>query len=830
MARTFYVDARSGSDANSGTSANSAFASLAKVNSLELQPGDTVLFARDSVFQGGLNLRASGTSSAPITFGAYGSGADPVFTGGQNGVAGNGQDHIVVRDIRITNMSGAAIISFDSSDWVIDNVNVDGVGKAYVPGNNEFSAFQFRFSDHITIQNSSYKNVNGDGVFLWEVSDIKILNNNFDTPRGPSADNVHSYRMSNYEIRGNVMSFAGETDSGKGNMVVQESKNGVIANNTFILTDHAHYGIGGTIQNGVIENNHFIGRAEGTWSVGLNVTETLGSPSNVTNMTIRNNFFDGVGAGIYTWDGNNAGTAYRNNFNITGNIFKDLRDPALVSEWPVQLNGTYANNTLINSADPNIGGTAGSWSVYGNVHTSQMPAWSGGADSYKPVEVIAGTDGNDKLVGTDGDDIIWGDSKQDGPAGGDDILRGGKGDDYLSGGPGSDIYVAERGGGNDTIRWFEASKDKIDVSLFGWKSLAEMQAAGVTMTPGTDSNGVATLTINFGSGDSFKLFGVPSLAATDFKFAATGGPPNPVPTPTEIIGTTLADVLKGTSGNETIDGKAGNDTLTGGGGHDTFVIRAGHGNDVITDFMGFNVRPWVNPAESDSIKFNGAGMTAANMRLFQAGEDLVITFDGVADTKVTLKGVWTDAIDNLAGVPHGFIFDGQTAPTDSFDTLLWNTQISQVAKANHVTFLSDQDNTVNGRDNSNDVINGQGGNDVLRGLSGNDVLRGDAGNDVLDGGTGNDRLDGGTGSDRLTGGSGADTFVFARGYGQDTVTDFVSGTDKIDLSAFGLGSMAKLAEAATVTSNANSVAIDFGNGDRLTVFGITTLAQTHVIV
>ena len=48
-----------------------------------------------------------------------------------------------------------------------------------------------------------------------------------------------------------------------------------------------------------------------------------------------------------------------------------------------------------------------------------------------------------------------------------------------------------RGGGMDTIRWFETGKDKIDVKLFGWKSLAEMQAAGVTMTSGKDSSGAA---------------------------------------------------------------------------------------------------------------------------------------------------------------------------------------------------------------------------------------------------------------------------------------------------------------------------------------------------
>ncbi|HEX2116079.1 MAG TPA: right-handed parallel beta-helix repeat-containing protein, partial [Alphaproteobacteria bacterium] len=690
------------SDGNLGTSSSSPFASLAKVNSLGLQPGDTVLFARGATFNGGIEVNASGTASAPITYGAYGSGAEPVFANAQNGFDGHGNSNIVIRDINIRNMSGAAVINFGGSNWTIDNVDVDTVGTAYVPGNNEFSAFQFRGFSGLTIQNSSYKNVNGDGVFLWEVSGIKILNNNFGTPSGPTSDNIHSYRISNYEIRGNVMDFSGSTDSGKGNMVVQESSNGVIANNTFIMSN-AHYGIGGTIQNGVIENNHFIGRAEGTWSTALNVTEGLGYASTVTNMTIRNNFFDGSGMGIYTWDGNGAGTAYRNNFNITGNIFKNLRDPAIVAEWPVQLNGAYANNTLINTTDPNWGGTLGSWSMTNNVHTSTMPSWNGGAGSYVPVPVvpvIKGTEGGDNLVGTDGADTIWGDPLQDGPTGGNDVIRGGKGADYVSGGAGNDTYVGERGGGMDTIRWFEAGKDKIDVKLFGWKSLTEMQAAGVTMTAGVDANSTPLVTLNFGNGDGFKVTGVSSLAATDFAFAA-GSTPAPTPTPTPPTGT-----ISGTAGNDKLTGSENvNDVIDARGGHDTLY-----------------------------------GLS---------GDD-------------TLR----------AGI----------------------------------------------------------GNDTAYGGLGNDRLDGGSGDDRLYGEAGNDRLDGSTGRDWLIGGAGNDVFAFARGHGSDLAVDFVAGQDKIDLSAFGLGGMAQLtASASVVSTSANTLYVDFGSGDRLTIYGIGKLTADNVI-
>ncbi|MGV3492971.1 MAG: M10 family metallopeptidase [Ramlibacter sp.] len=68
-------------------------------------------------------------------------------------------------------------------------------------------------------------------------------------------------------------------------------------------------------------------------------------------------------------------------------------------------------------------------------------------------------------------------------------------------------------------------------------------------------------------------------------------------------------------------------------------------------------------------------------------------------------------------------------------------------------------------------------------------LSGKGGNDVLSGGGGNDVLAGGRGADRLTGGNGRDIFDFdtvgesgASAGTRDTVTDFVRGTDRIDLS------------------------------------------------
>lgn len=88
----------------------------------------------------------------------------------------------------------------------------------------------------------------------------------------------------------------------------------------------------------------------------------------------------------------------------------------------------------------------------------------------------------------------------------------------------------------------------------------------------------------------------------------------------------------------------------------------------------------------------------------------------------------------------------------------------------------------------NDLLFGGSGGDHLMGGAGNDALSGDSGNDWLEGGIGNDILYGGSGKDILSGGAGSDSFLYlavteSAPSAPDVISDFVHGSDKIDLSA-----------------------------------------------
>ena len=78
---TIYYVSNSGNDSNSGISTSSPWQTLTKVNTTLFFAGDQILFQRGDTFYGSLTIKQSGTSDKPITFGAYGTGANPIITG-----------------------------------------------------------------------------------------------------------------------------------------------------------------------------------------------------------------------------------------------------------------------------------------------------------------------------------------------------------------------------------------------------------------------------------------------------------------------------------------------------------------------------------------------------------------------------------------------------------------------------------------------------------------------------------------------------------------------------------------------------------------------------
>ncbi|NVO04323.1 MAG: right-handed parallel beta-helix repeat-containing protein, partial [Bacteroidetes bacterium] len=83
-ATNYFFSNSTGDDKRTSAEAQSSstpWKSIAKLNATTFAPGDAIFFNKGDTFYGSILINSSGTSSAPITFGAYGSGADPVITG-----------------------------------------------------------------------------------------------------------------------------------------------------------------------------------------------------------------------------------------------------------------------------------------------------------------------------------------------------------------------------------------------------------------------------------------------------------------------------------------------------------------------------------------------------------------------------------------------------------------------------------------------------------------------------------------------------------------------------------------------------------------------------
>lgn len=232
----------------------------------------------------------------------------------------------------------------------------------------------------------------------------------------------------------------------------------------------------------------------------------------------------------------------------------------------------------------------------------------------------------------------------------------------------------------------------------------------------------------------------------------------------------------------------------------TYNISLGSGLTVIDNFRGAGsvVAPG-GAVQVDTLKFDGAGMTAENMRIEQVeGGGLMITFDGIegSNASVLLTDFYKGHLGNdLAnpGVPYAFgniLFNGETETTRELDVQrtsdLWNTAQHKDA----LTFLNNSGSEFWGLDNSNDIIlaginssivHGGSGDDNIRGGKGADLIYGDDGRDVLKGGTGHDTILGGKGNDYMWGQNGNDTL------NGETGTDRLYGGGGVD-TLYGGGS------------------------------------------
>ena len=402
-----------------------------------------------------------------------------------------------------------------------------------------------------------------------------------------------------------------------------------------------------------------------------------------------------------------------------------------------ELHGGSDNDELFGEdGDDTLYGDDGNDKLFGGDGDDEL---HGGEDD----DELFGGDGDDTLYGDAGDDYLgggnglnylYGGSGQDTLVGGEDTdyMYGGSGNDYLIGGNGPNYMYGEDGNdilqGGDGYDYIEGG-DGID-NISGGNGYNEMygQEGNDYIYGGNDNDyidgGVGDDHLYGGNGNN-TIYG---REGNDTIYDGDDA--------SYIYGDEGDDIIHAGGGNDVIDGGTGNDFIQDDHGDDTIIFKAGYGVDTIWDAAGYN-----------TIQLSGLDIASANFS--RSGNDLTISFGGDA---IILKQYYDFYNFNING-----------------------TDVSALINSLHG---SDNDDWMSVSNTNGDSLYGEGGNDNLSGNSGNDSLYGGTGNDTLNGNDGDDILDGGEGNDWLYGGNGNDTYIFGKGYGNDTIEDW-GGSSKV---------------------------------------------------
>jgi Ca2+-binding RTX toxin-like protein len=248
-----------------------------------------------------------------------------------------------------------------------------------------------------------------------------------------------------------------------------------------------------------------------------------------------------------------------------------------------------------------------------------------------------------------------------------------------------------------------------------------------------------------------------------------------------ITGNASANEIRGMRGNDTLSGGGGADTLMGGKGNDTYVVGSAwvkivegssSGTDTvmssISHTLGQNLEQLTLTGTS---AINGTGNSANNII---TGNDASNRLNGKKGADTLIGGLGDDI----------YVTDGNDTITESAtggtDTVQSSATYTLAANIEKLTLTGSS--AINGTGNAAD--------NTITGNTGANTLNGAAGADTLNGGSGADKVIGGTGIDQMTGAGGNDTFIFNNvvesaitATTADVITDFVSGRDKINLSA-----------------------------------------------
>ena len=268
-------------------------------------------------------------------------------------------------------------------------------------------------------------------------------------------------------------------------------------------------------------------------------------------------------------------------------------------------------------------------------------------------------------------------------------------------------------------------------------------------------------------------------------------------------GNSASVMISGDDGNDSIDNEYGNEV----------TIFGGAGNDSIANYGGYKVTI-TGGADNDTILNSGGSVF---IKYYNGdGDDTVIGFSST-DTLQILNNSYTvekSGNDLKVKVGSGSILlknvsNAQIQGTYDNSTLPLGLSIRSVVLTASTKFTG---NKINLTDYA-PIVTKVNASALTSGVS-------------IIGSSANNSLTGGKGNDVLTGGAGKDVFVYASGDGNDTITDYTAGQDKIKIKSGTISSCSFSGKNVIFNIGSGSITVKNGKGKKITIIDANNKTTT----
>lgn len=384
-AATYYVDSGAGSDSSAGSS-SAPWKSVTKVNGMSFYPGDQILFKRGGSWDT-LLKPSSGTSSASVSYGAYGTGNKPLI----RGFYASSKSYVTVQDISFRNGSSDAPATILTSHHIVLR-NCDIIADTT---NSTWAALYMLLNSHhneisgCTIEHRSTSR-QSDAVNLRRNANYNIIRNNKIGVATHYALSLEGFDTANPTYSCNYNVIQGNTiynPNGATMGLQSNSSNNVVERNTIYGGKSTSYDANlprsfkAVSQNNIIRYNIIRDNTTST-SSGLSM-EVYAYNTDPPNVAVGNRVYNNVITNITKYpivmatNGDSGATANNNHFKNNA-VYNNLNSYQLwVQKNSVIYDNFFTNNLFFKSGTSTIMNVQGRYGTVADIQSADPTHFKG---------------------------------------------------------------------------------------------------------------------------------------------------------------------------------------------------------------------------------------------------------------------------------------------------------------------------------------------------------------------------------------------------------------------------------------------------------------------